>query len=425
MLLYLRNPYSYMRRLFDVYGDPVTMPSMNGLLVITGTPEGAKEILDIPNGVWGGGFASEALEPILGGDSLLLSSGQKHRNSRKVLSPTFHGAGMRRHAAAIARATLDECETWRPGAEIRLHDRILAISLDVIIRAVLGIHDPERIEEFRLVIRAGVNDVSPMLFFFKGIQRPLGGIGPWARFVRARDRLKAMLEEEICRARRTEPGERADILAKFAHLEDAEGRPLPSEAIQGHLLTLLVAGHETTSSALAWTFSELSREKEVTKWLLDDLRPLGDDPDPEILAQRPSLLAVAREGLRLHPIIPEFFRTVKEPTTFRGYSVPPGAVLTASILQIHQNPELYPEPDKFRPGRFIGRAYAPHEFAAFGGGHRYCLGSAFALSQMAIIMGLMLRRFDFELCDSRPIGIQRRNVTLAPKGGVLVTVTPV
>ena len=157
-------------------------------------------------------------------------------------------------------------------------------------------------------------------------------------------------------------------------------------------------------------------------WLLSEIGATSSEARAELLASLPALEATAREGLRLHPILAEFFRPLREPAPFQGHTVPAGVVLAASILEIHRNEELYPQPEAFRPARFLERRFAPHEFAAFGGGHRHCLGSAFALSEMAIVLGTILPRYRFELDSDRPLGIQRRTVTLAPQGGVAVTI---
>lgn len=420
--LYMRDPYGYTRRMRERYGDVFTMPSMNGLLVLATTPEGAREILASGADSFGEGFGASALEPILGRGSLLLLSGSRHRTERKMLSPTFHGTRLRALAPAIREATLQRIDTWQDGQRTRLLEDLQAISLDVIIRTALGIDEPQRLEMYRTAIRRAVNEVPPALFFFRALQREFAGFGPWAGFLRQREKLHSLISEDIESARRQPAGLRCDILASLAHLRREDGQLLSDPDIREHLLTLLVAGHETTSSALAWTFYELTRHPEVSDWLLSEIGATSSEARAELLASLPALEATAREGLRLHPILAEFFRPLREPAPFQGHTVPAGVVLAASILEIHRNEELYPQPEVFRPARFLERRFAPHEFAAFGGGHRHCLGSAFALSEMAIVLGTILPRYRFELDSERPLGIQRRTVTLAPQGGVAVTI---
>lgn len=419
--LYMRDPYGYTRRMRERYGDPFTMPSMNGRIVLSMTSEGAREMLATPTERFGEAFGAAALTPILGEGSLLLLSEARHRAERKVLSPTFHGSRMRALAPAIHDATVERMNHWHDGERTRLLDEMQAISLDVILRAALGVQEPERRAAFQTAIQKAVNDANPALFFFRGFQRPLAGFGPWSRFLRHRGVLHQLLSEEIERARQQPADQRSDILSRLAHGKREDGQAFSDHNIRDHLVTLLVAGHETTASALAWTFYELARHPHVCTWLLDEIAATGSDPGPEVLANLPALEATAREGLRLHPILAEFFRLLREPTPFQGFTVPAGTVLAASILEIHRDPSLYPEPGDFRPARFLERRFAPHEFAAFGGGHRHCLGSAFALAEMTIVLGTILPRFRFELASRKPLGIQRRNVTLAPEGGVAVT----
>lgn len=419
--LYMRDPYGYTRRMRERYGDPFTMPSMNGQIVLSMTSEGAREMLATPMERFGEAFGAATLAPVLGEGSLLLLSEGRHRTERKLLSPTFHGSRMRALAPAIHDATTERMNGWQDGEQTRLLAEMQAISLDVILRAALGVQDPERRRVFQTAIQKAVNDANPALFFFRGFQRPLAGFGPWSRFLRHRNTLHGLLSEEIERARQQPADQRADILSRLAHAKREDGQAFSDRNIRDHLVTLLVAGHETTASALAWTCYELARHPEISAWLLDEIAAAGDDPGAEALANLPALEATAREGLRLHPIIAEFFRPLHETTRFQGFDVPAGAVLAASVLEIHRDESLYPEPGDFRPARFLERRFAPHEFAAFGGGHRHCLGAAFALAEMAIVLGKILPRFRFELASRTPLGIQRRNVTLAPEGGVAVT----
>ena len=418
--LYMRDPRGYIQKLRERYGDVVTMPTMNGRLILSMTSEGAREILATPMERFGEAFGAETLSPVLGEGSLLLLTGRRHRAERKLLSPTFHGNRMRTLSGAMESATLDRMQTWKSGEKINLLEEMQVISLDVIIRAVLGIQDPELSGRFRIAIREAIQDANPVLFFFKAAQHGFGGVGPWARFLKKRDRLHGLMDEQIRISRLDADDKDPYILSRLVQASGEAGEPLSNAQIRDHLLTLLVAGHETTASALAWTFYELSRNSDVQSWLLDEMKE--PSAGPEKSARISVLEATARESLRLHPIIGEFFRPVRESMSFQGFTVPEGAILSATALEIHKDESLYPEPEVFRPSRFLERSFAPHEFVSFGGGHRHCLGSAFALAEMNIVMGTLLPELDFELVSPDPVGIQLRNVTLAPAGGVDVIV---
>lgn len=420
-LLYMRDPYGYYARMRARYGDLFSMPTMNGMLVVTHTSEGAREILAGGEKDFGEGFGAETLAPLIGPGSLLLLSGDAHRRERRTLSPVFHGGRMRAYGPAMQQAALERAEAWLPGSRIVMQDEMQAVSLDVIIRAVLGIRGRERIQAFREAIRLAVSEVSPLPLFFAPLQREFFGLGPWARFLRSKRHFDEMLDAEIAAARAL-PAPREDVLSRLAHGLDEEGRPLADAAIRDHLVTLLIAGHETTSTALAWAFYELARHTELRHWLLDEITALGPFPEAGDLAALPALEAVARETLRLHPIVPEFFRSVRDGYRLQGWEIPPGVVLAASILSIHRDPGLYPQPAAFRPNRFLEKARPPHEFAAFGGGHRHCLGAAFALAEMAIVIGTLLPRFELELDTPRALRTVRRHVTLGPEGGVAMRV---
>ena len=199
---------------------------------------------------------------------------------------------------------------------------------------------------------------------------------------------------------------------------------IPDSAIRDQLITLLIAGHETTAIASSWALYELCRHPAWLERLRDGIATLGADPDPAALAALPDLEAVCRETLRLHPVAPEFFRTVRDRYRFRGWEIPAGITLAGVILSIHRDPALYPDPERFRPERFLERRFAPHEFAAFGGSHRHCLGSAFALHEMCVILGTLLSRVDVRLAQDRPLRTVRRNILLAPEKGVPLVVSP-
>lgn len=419
--LYMRDPHGYYARMRRRYGDLVTMPTMNGLLVVAHTPDLAREILLGGEKEFGTGFAADVLTPIIGANSLLLLRGAAHRSARKTLSPVFHGSRMRAYGPAMQTATLDRISAWTPGDRIVIQNEMQAISLDVIIRAVLGIADRSRIETFRRVIQVAVEEISPLPLFFKFLQHEFGGFGPWAKYVKHLRRFDELLAAEIAAAR-TLDQPREDILARLAHTVDEEGRALSDEAIRDHLLTLLIAGHETSSTALAWAFYELARHPEIRHALLESIAELGPDPDADALGRLAPLEAFVRECLRFHPIVPEFFRTVRHSYPLAGYEIPEGVILAASILSIHRDPGVYPEPDRFRPERFLEKGMAPHEFAAFGGGHRHCLGAAFAVYEMAVVLGTILPRFELDLEARRPLRTVRRSVTLGPEGGVAMRV---
>jgi len=212
-----------------------------------------------------------------------------------------------------------------------------------------------------------------------------------------------------------------DVLSLMLNARFEDGSAMSDDDVCSQLLTLLIAGHETSATTLAWIFYELHRHPEVLARLRAEIDDLGPAPAPEALVKLPFLRAVVDETLRIHPIISEVFRTVKESFPFQGYEIPAGITVSASILMIHNDPELYPEPACFRPDRFLERRYGPDEHLPFGGGHRRCLGDAFAMNEIAVVLGTLLPRYELALAADRPLRVVRRNLTLAPEAGVPVT----
>ncbi len=418
---YLRDPWAYTARMRARYGDLFTMPSPNGRLVLCCTPDSARQVLAGRDEDFVVGFGVDAIRPITGEGSLLLLSGERHRRERKLLSPTFHGAQLRGYAPTMQSAANIARDRLPVGERLNLREEMEQISLEVILRAVLGARDADEVSALGVAVRRSISEVNPIPLFLPILQRRFFGFGPWARFQDQLADLDARLFALIRRARSESDGP-PDVLTRLVDSRYDDGSQLDDHAIRSQLLTLLVAGHETTATALTWAFYECARSPEITGALRDEIAGLGDAPDPAEVVKLPLLEAFCKETLRLHPIVSEFFRTVREGRTFEieGYTVPEGISLAGSILEIHRDPDLYPQPDRFRPERFLERQFAPHEFAAFGGGHRHCLGAAFAQNEMKLVVAALLPRFEFQLCDEAPPRAVFRNVTLGPKGGVPV-----
>ena len=416
-LRYLRDPFRFYEDAQKRFGDLISMNSMNGQLVITFSPEGARQILAGREEDFYVGFGVDAVVPLVGPGSLLITSGDQHRRDRKRLSPTFHGGRMRAYADQVEGSVRACTNRWTAGQEITLRNEMEEISSEVIVRTVFGVNRPERSQAFRTAIREAVNEVPTAPIFFKFLQRRFAGFGPWANFLRAKQRLDDLIFDQIKVAKSmAKPGE--DILSKLITLETEDGMALSDTEIRDHIFTLLFAGHETTATSLSWVLYELMRNPAELRWLRSELESLGDAPRPDELAAHPALDAAIRESLRLHPVLLEFMRTVKTEFELEGWKIPAGVTVAGAIPMIHRNQELYPDPLRYRPQRFIERKFAPHEFATFGGGHRHCLGAAFAIHEMTIAVGTIVREFDLSLLSDQPLRPVRRNATIAPEGGV-------
>jgi cytochrome P450 len=414
---YFRDPYGYYERMLARYGELFTMPTMNGRLVIVSSPDGARELLE--HRELGVGFGFEAIAPLIGEGSMLLTHGERHRRDRKAISPSFHGQRMRAYAPAMQASARRELETWLPGREFVLREAMENISLEVIIRAVFGVTDSERVKAFQTAIREAVLEVNPAVLFFKFLQRDF--FGPWRRLEQKLAHADALIFEEIAAAREASPDGRDDMLSRMIAARYEDGQGISDQALRDQLVTFLLAGHETTATTLAWAFAETIESPAIRTRLLEELATLGPDPAPEAIAKLPYLDAFVLETLRCHPILPEFFRkVVEDDCEFRGHLLPKGTCLAGNILMIHRDPELYPDPLAFRPERFLERSYSPHEFLTFGGGHRRCIGAMFATQEIKLVLASILPRVELESGLGRRPETVRRNGTLAPEGGVPV-----
>jgi cytochrome P450 len=292
------------------------------------------------------------------------------------------------------------------------------ISLEVIIRAVFGVQDPAHIEVLRAALIELVAATVPSLLFFPWLRRPWGGLSPFVRYDRAIKRVEALIYGEIA-ARRAQPDEaREDILSLLLAARDEAGEGMRDQELRDELLTLLFAGHETTGIALAWASYWLHRNPGSLERLRAEIDALGDSPDPEVIARLPYLDAVCNETLRLHPIVPDIPRMLARPLEVGGHHLAPPLGVAVATTLIHRRESLYPEPDLFRPERFLERRFTPFEYLPFGGGHRRCIGAAFATYELKIVLATFIRHARLDLAEPGVVKVARRNVVLGPATGV-------
>lgn len=413
---FLKNASGFLSECRSRYGDPFTAPLPVGDVVVTADPEGIRDIFSADPAVFEP-LGQLILAPALGDNSLLLMGGQRHKRERKLLMPPFHGERMRAYGLLMRDVTLRAAGSLRPGGTFRAQDVTQGISLDVIIRAVFGIDEPERMRRYREVLTAYMESYTPLLMAARPLRRSFGGMGPWARFQRHVAELDQLLSEELATRRGHEEGH-IDILSLLLGARDEEGQPMKDPELKDELRTLLLAGHETTAIGMAWALHHLHHHPETLKRLVEELSPLGAEPEPEALAKLPYLGAVCDEALRLHPVVPVVGRRTLAPFTLRGRELPAGTGVMAAICVAHMDPALYPEPERFRPERFLERKYTPFEYLPFGGGARRCIGAAFALYEMRIALGTLLAAHRFSLASPEPERPVRRNVTIGPGNGV-------
>jgi cytochrome P450 len=347
-----------------------------------------------------------ALRPILGPRSLLLLEGREHLARRRLMLPPFHGEAMRAYESIVRDAVARELATWPEGRPFALHPRMQRVTLEVILRAVFGVTDQGRRE--RLAERLGrllADTSSAGLQFGVLLSRQLGGPDPLARLASQREVIDRMLDAEIAE-RRTCP--REDILSMLVEARFEDGEPMADAEIRDQLMSLLLAGHETTATGLAWTFDLLLRTPEA----LDRLQA---DPDDEAYVR-----AVVAESLRLRPVVPLAGRRLSSELRVDGHVLPPGTDVTPAIWLTHTRADRYPEPYAFRPERFLDGAPSTYAWIPFGGGVRRCLGAAFAEMEMRIALAEIVRSRTLRPAAAEAERVARRNVTFSPARGTRV-----
>jgi cytochrome P450 len=306
----------------------------------------------------------------------------------------------------MQEATERELDSWPVGEAVALHPHLQRLTLEIILRAVFGLEQGQRLDELRDLLTEVLAFSESPLSVLPALQR-IGWFGPAKRFQQLTAQADKLMFELIDERRQAGNGERRDVLAMLLEARHEDGSPMSAQELRDELMTALVAGHETTASQLAWAFERLAREPEVARRLRSD----GDD----------YLSATIHEILRLRPVLPNAEpRLTKQPVKIGGFEYPPGVLLLASAYLVHHDPAIYPEPYAFRPERFLGNAPGTYTWIPFGGGRRRCLGASFATAEMRIVIRAVLERFELAPASRRPEQTARRSITFSPSGGATV-----
>ena len=377
-----------------------------GTWVILSDPELVKQVFTGDPRVFHAGEGNQILRPILGENSLLVLDEKKHIGQRRLLLPPFHGERMQAYGEKMTEIAAREIESWPTGTPYKLRPRMQAITLEIIIETVFGVHGGERMGQLRDALRDFLDlTTNPRVLL------PVLAIGPdrvnrIPAFRRRIERVDSLIGREISERRVAEDlAERDDILSMLVAARHEDGSPMSDAEIRDELLTLLVAGHETTATALSWAMERLVRHPEKLERLRDEVEA----------GEEAYLTATVQETLRLRPVIVIVIRRLTEPVELGGYRLPAGASVTPCIHLIHRDPEIYPEPDRFLPERFLDEPPGTYTWIPFGGGVRRCLGAAFAQFEMAVVLRELVRRH--QLLPARPQAERpfRRAITETPR----------
>jgi cytochrome P450 len=408
-LRYMRDPLAFLSGFRERYGDVFTVRfPYFGEIVYVASPELVKEVFTGSPAVLHAGEANATvLEPAVGANSVLTLDDEPHMRQRKLLLPPFHGERVRRYGELVREVTRRDMESWPVGKPFALRQHTQWITLAVILRAVFGIVDEARVERATRLIDE-FSDRVTLITKFPNLRRDLGPFSPWRRFLRARAELDEFIYEEI-ELRRDEAGdeERDDVLSLLLRARDDDGNPMSDEELRDELLTVVGAGHETTATALAWAMERLLRSPRVLERLRESLAA-GEDE---------YLDATVKETLRTRPVIPDVARKLTAPISIAGYQLPAGSFVLPAIAALHYREDIFPDPDEFRPERFLGGKVDNYAWIPFGGGVRRCVGAAFAEFEMRIVLREFVERAQLRAADPRPERVRIRNITLAPAKG--------
>jgi cytochrome P450 family 135 len=412
-LQWLARPW-WMAAVRRRYGNVFTLRdqiSDTGDLVVLADPADVKTVFTGSPEVFHAGEGNAVLGPLVGPHSVLLLDEDEHLRERKLQLPAFHGERIAQSIGLMREATEREVGTWPLGTPFRLLSRTQALTLDIIVRVVLGVDDARRADPLKHALRTVLEIRTPHLLMW--LHPGLARIGPWKRLRQDIARADALLYAEIAH-RRAAGGlqDRPDVLSMLLLAHAAAGDDVDDAWVRDELMTLLVAGHETTATGLAWAFERLLRHPQA----LERVRAGLDDP------RDPYVDAVVKETLRVRPVIYNVARVLAQPATVAGYDLPAGTVVLPSIGLLHGDDAHFSQAAAFRPERWLDGGPEPYTWIPFGGGVRRCLGATFALTEMAVVIRTVLQQVDLRAADPAPERTKVHHITLIPAKGASVVV---
>lgn len=417
---FLLKPKAYNRRLAAKFGETIRFRTLMGTGIAFANPEHARQVFAADPDMF---EQVEHIAHIFGPQAVIATAGAVHKKQRKLLNPRFHGARVRAFHVTMQRVVREHLEAFgraaKNGEVVVMADLAQAMTLDIIIETIFGSTDEVDRERARRVLTGLMQSITPIIAAMPRLHHRL--YPPYRRFRRARAEFDAFVDDLVA-ARRAQEDAGADILGTLIEARYDDGSTMDEAAIRDQLLTLLLAGHETTAIGVAWGVYWLLREPGTLARLRAEVDALGPQPDAEALARLPYLAAVGAESLRIDPIVTDVARVCRRPLQVGPWTVPAGELAVVNIQAILGDPRLFPEPDRFRPERFLDRRFSVGEFMPFGGGARRCLGAAFAEAELAIALGTIVSEWDLALASDAPERSVRRNITMGPRHGVRLEV---
>jgi cytochrome P450 len=426
---WILDPVNYLEKTLKDYPDVFkaqVIPSNNDIIFVS-DPKILQQILTNDRKQFPAlGETNKILSILFGDYSVILLDREEHKQRRQLLMPPFHGQQVSNYGTIITDITERMMAQTPLNQVIKARTITQSITLQVIMEVVFGISTGERYQKLKTLLTTMLEffEVPAKVTFllFPQLQLNLGKWSPWGNFLSLRDQIDELIYAEITERREEGKSQGNDILSLLMSAQDTEGNYLTDQELRDELMTLLFAGHETTATALAWGIYWTHRYPEIKEKILAELASL-ENPDPMAIARLPYLTAVCNETLRIYPVaLLTFTRTVQTDTEIEGYHFKANSGVMGCIYQTHHRSDIYPDPETFKPERFLEKQFSPYEFMPFGGGVRRCIGEVLALFELKLGLAEILANYEIALADTQPEKPQRRGLTLAPAGGVKIRI---
>ncbi len=421
----ITDPLGMLEKCAKTYGDIFILPiSPNGIpQTIVSNPKAIEKIFKANYEQLDSGTQAGIQPFLIGERSMLAISGERHKRERKLLMPAFHGERMKSYGELIRDISLQVSDRWTIARPFSMRESMQEITFTVILKAVFGLKDGLRYQKLTQLLNQRLEGsqsiLRAMLLFIPLLRKNWGPLSPWGRLMQIEQQIDELIYAEIAERRSQLDSDRTDILSLMMAAKDENGEPMSDLELRDELMTLLIAGHETTATSLAWAFYWIHHVPEVKEKLLEELDTLGEGFDFDRVIKLPYLNAVCLETLRIYPVAMfALARLVKSTLEIGEYRFEPGTILAPCIYLTHHREDLYPAPKQFKPERFLERQFSAYEYLPFGGGNRRCLGYAFALFEMKIVLATVLSGYTLELAERKPVKAVRRGLLTAPSTGV-------
>ncbi|MBH8552324.1 cytochrome P450 [Nostocaceae cyanobacterium CENA357] len=424
LIQWSNDTLGYMESSTESYGDifSARLGSNSNLTVYVSNPQAIQQIL-IGESKQFDNTGNQLFQPILGKYSLATLTGENHRRHRQLIMPSFHGGRLKAYGNLICDITDQVFSKLTPGKIFLARSAMQDISEQVILKAVFGVNKGERLQKLNQLIGSMLEyakyPFASSLFFLPFLRKDLGRWSPWGYVCHLVRQIDELLYTEIQECRQNYNPESTDILTLLMSSRDENGEPMTDEELRDELLTLIVGGKDGIASAMAWSLYWVHSLPHIREKLIQELDTLGFSPDPVSIVRLPYLNAVYKEILRISPVeIQAEPRIVKSPVELLGYELPIGTILIPSIYLVHQRQDLYPEPQQFKPERFLEKQFSYYEYLPYGGGDRRCPGSAFAEFTMKLALATVLSHYQLKLANNKPVRPILSGLNLVPGDGV-------